>query len=67
MLKKWFKDSESILLARATAALGVIAGIITFVEPSVLAPVIPNGWYPVLMVAYGLSAEWLRRRRDEAM
>lgn len=67
MLKKWFMDSESILLARFTAFVGIVAGIITFVEPSVLAPVIPSAWYPLVLVAYGLAAEWLRRHRDESM
>lgn len=67
MLKKWFKDSESIFLARLTVFVGALATAITFVEPSVLAPIIPSAWYPFALVAYGLAAEWLRRRRDESM
>lgn len=66
-IRKWFKDSESIFLARLTAFVGVVASVLTYVDPSVLEPIIPNGWFPLLLVAYGLAAEYLRRRRDPSL
>lgn len=62
---KWFSDSETILWARLQAVIGVIAAIVTYVEPSVLAPVLPSEWFPYLVTANGILTEYLRRRRAE--
>lgn len=66
-IKAFFFDSEVIFLARLQTALGVVASIITYVDPSVLAPVLPTEWSPLVLVAHGLALEYLRRRRDEEM
>lgn len=66
-IKQWFHDSETIFWARVQAALGVIAVIVTYVDPQVLAPVVPPAWLPWLILANGLFTEYLRRRRDEEM
>lgn len=67
MLKKWFRDSEVLFWARLQMAVGVIATVITFVEPSVLQPILPPDWFPYLIVANGIATEVLRRLRDESM
>lgn len=66
-IKRFFHDSETIFLARLWTILGVLAGVITYVEPGVLRPVIPSDWFPVFMVIHGIAMEYLRRRRDRDM
>ena len=65
MLKKWFKDSETILWARFCTFMGTLASILTFVEPALLEPILPPKWFPVLVLANGIATEWLRRRRAD--
>ncbi len=59
----FFSGSETIFWARLQAFIGVVAGIITYVDPQVLSPVIPSDWFPVFLVANGVATEFLRRRR----
>jgi hypothetical protein len=65
-IKAFFSDSETIFWARIQAALGAVALILTYVEPTVLAPIIPSEWFPGFLVANGIATEFLRRRRDPA-
>lgn len=67
MLKKWFSDSETILWARLQTALGFAVSVLTFVDPQLLAPVLPPKWFPILVLLNGLATEYLRRRRDKEM
>ena len=62
-LKKFFKDSETILLARLEVLLGLAAGVVTYVDPALLVPLFPAEWAPLVLVAHGLALEYLRRRR----
>ena len=62
-LKKFFKDSETILLARLEVLLGLAAGVVTYVDPTLLVPLFPAEWAPLVLVAHGLALEYLRRRR----
>jgi hypothetical protein len=66
-IKAFFSDSETIAWARIQAALGTVALILTYVEPTVLAPIIPSEWFPAFLVANGIATEFLRRRRDPAL
>lgn len=63
-IKRFFKDSETIFWARLQAALGVIGAVVTYVDPTVLQPIIPDQYFPWLLVANGLLTEYLRRRRE---
>jgi len=63
MLKRWFRDSETLLWARLQTALGFAVSVLTFVDPQLLAPVLPSKWFPVFLLANGLATEYLRRRR----
>lgn len=63
-IKSFFSGSETIFWARLQVFLGGLAGLILFVDPQLLAPVIPAGWLPWVMLANGLATEYLRRRRD---
>lgn len=67
MLKKWFKDSEVLFWARLQMAVGAVAAALTFVEPSVLQPILPPQWFTLLVVANGVATEVLRRLRDGSM
>ena len=61
----FFHDSETILWARLQTALGVVATAATYVDPSVLQPIIPSAYFPLLLVANGIFTEYLRRRRED--
>lgn len=63
MLKRWFRDSETLLWARLQTALGFAVSVLTFVDPQLLAPVLPPKWFPILVLLNGLATEYLRRRR----
>lgn len=62
-IKRFFRDSETIFYARLQAFIGIVATVITFVEPSVLKPIMPAEWFPLLLVANGIATEVLRRLR----
>lgn len=65
-LKSWVSHSETIAWARIQAALGIIALALTYVDPSVLAPLLGDvTWFPWLVVANGIATEYLRRRRAD--
>jgi len=64
-IKAFFRDSETIFWARLQAFLGVAGAAVTYVDPSVLQPVLPPEWFPWLLVANGLLTEYLRRRREQ--
>ena len=66
-IKRFFKDSETIFWARLQAVLGIAAAVVTFVDPSILQPIVPPAWFPWLLVANGVFTEYLRRRREEGL
>ncbi|MEW9808606.1 hypothetical protein [Mesorhizobium marinum] len=64
-IKAFFADSETIFWARLQVFIGAVAEIVTYVDPQVLAPVIPHEWFPIFLVINGVLTEYLRRRRAE--
>lgn len=62
-IKAFFSGSETIAWARLQTVLGGVAVAITYVDPQVLAPIIPGEMFPYFLVANGLATEFLRRRR----
>lgn len=62
-IKTFFKHSETIFWARLQMVIGAIAAIIVYFDPGLLAPVLPAGWLPWVVVANGIATEYLRRRR----
>lgn len=65
-VKDFFLRSETIFWARLQSALGFAALALTYIDPSVLAPVIGDArWFPWLVLANGVATEYLRRRRAE--
>lgn len=64
-IKAFFRDSETIFWARLQSGVGLLAGVVTYVDPAVLQPVVPSEWFPWLLVANGVLTEYLRRRRAE--
>lgn len=64
-IKAFFADSETIFWARLQAAIGVVALVATYVEPTVLQPVMPPDMFKWFLVANGVLTEFLRRRRAE--
>ncbi|MFE0015989.1 hypothetical protein ACFWXH_14160 [Mesorhizobium sp. NPDC059054] len=66
-IKRFFKDSETIFWARLQTALGFVVVALTYVDPSVLQPIIPAQYFPWLLVANGILTEYLRRRREDSL
>lgn len=68
-LKAWFKHSETILWARLQAFLGLVAVVLTYVDPSVIQPIFGANaeGFAYFLVANGLATEFLRRLRDKDM
>ncbi|WP_054312290.1 hypothetical protein [Mesorhizobium sp. 1M-11] len=66
-IKRFFKDSETIFWARLQTALGIVAAALTYVDPSLLQPIIPAQYFPWLLVANGIITEYLRRRREDGL
>jgi len=62
-IKEFFKHSETIFLARLQVVLGVIAVLVTYVDPHMISAVLPGGWAPWFILAHGFALEYLRRRR----
>lgn len=64
-IKKFFSSSETIFWARLQAAIGVVATVVTYVDPQILSPIIPGEWFLSFLVINGVLTEFLRRRRAE--
>lgn len=64
-IKTFFKHSETIFWARLQMVIGAVAAIIVYFDPGLLAPVLPAGWLPWVVVANGIATEYLRRRRAD--
>lgn len=63
----WFHDSETILMARLTMLVGALLQVVTMIDPTMLAPLLPPHWFPVFLVLHGVLIEYLRRRRETDM
>lgn len=66
-IKDFFLRSETIFWSRLQVVLGVAAAVVTYVDPSVLQPIVPSAYYPLLLVANGIFSEYLRRRNDPSI
>lgn len=62
-IRRFFRNSETIFWARAQTFIGLLAGIATYVDPQLVAPVLPAKWLPVYLLVNGVLTEYLRRRR----
>lgn len=60
----WCKRSETLAWARLQMLLGILAAALTYVDPHMLAGVLPPAWLPWIVLASGIATEYLRRRRD---
>ena len=65
-IKKFFKSSETIALARLQVFLGVTLEIVASMEPWLFADAFGK-WFPLFLIGQGLVTEYLRRRRDESL
>jgi hypothetical protein len=63
-IRSWFKDSETIAWARIQAVLGFLAIALTYVDPTLMAPVLGD-YAPWFLLLNGLATEYLRRRRAD--
>lgn len=71
-LKKWFKDSETLLKERVTVFFGVLFAVLAVTDYSFLFAIGVEDIKKQLAVAgvitaQGMIGEYLRKRRDETM
>lgn len=65
-IKTFFKDSETLAFARLQTLIGVVAGFLIYLDPTMLQPVVGDAtWFPWLVLANGIATEYLRRRRAD--
>lgn len=62
-IKKFFRDSETLFLARLQMFLGAAAELLTYVPAETWAPILPPQWFGWFLLVNGVATEWLRRRR----
>lgn len=62
-LKSWWSHSETLAWADIQSALGFLALALTYVDPSLLAPLIGDEkWFPILVLLNGVATRYLRKR-----
>lgn len=62
-IKAFFKASETIFWARLNAAIGFLAVALTYVDPSLIQPVLTPQNFAIYILLNGIATEYLRRRR----
>lgn len=63
-LKAFFLNSETILLARLQAFVGVVIGVFLSLDPSLFQGYVPPKWVPIYLLVIGVATEYARRRND---
>ena len=66
-IKAWCFYSETIFWSRLQTVLGAAAVALTYVDPTLLEPVLGGQYFPWFLFANGIATEYLRRRRDPEM
>lgn len=71
-VRDFFKDSETIAMAWAYMALGVVSGLLTVADPALVSPVLhavsDRPWViPLYLLLNGAATKWLRERRERDM
>ena len=66
-IKKFFYDSETVFFARFQMFIGAVAVALTYVNPSILEPIIGDSYFPWFLALNGIATEYLRRRREDEM
>lgn len=64
-IKRFFKSSETIFLARSQVFLGTVLELVAQTDPSLFAGFIGAKWFPLFLIGHGMLTEYLRKRRDE--
>lgn len=62
-VKRFFKDSETIFLARLQMLAGILAAAWLTIDPSLFGAYLPPEWLPVYLFAAGIITEVARRYR----
>lgn len=66
-IRKWFKDSETILWARLQMLGGAVLQTLAVTDPGLFSQYIPSKWVPVYLFVAGIVTELARRARDPEM
>lgn len=66
-IRKWFKDSETILWARLQMLGGAVLQTLAVTDPTLFSQYVPSKWVPVYLLVAGIVTEAARRFRDPEM
>ncbi|TPJ70452.1 hypothetical protein [Mesorhizobium sp. B2-6-7] len=66
-IKSWFKDSETIFVARLQVLIGIVLTALAAIDPATITPYIDPKYVPLVLVGLGIVTEWARRRRAKDM
>ena len=65
-LKNWWHHSETLFWADLQSAIGFLAVIVTYVDPSVLAPYLSGeSWFVWFVLLNGVATRYLRKRNAD--
>lgn len=62
-IKKFFKDSETIFLARLQVLAGIVFGAFMALDPSLFQAYVPAEYVPIYLLGIGILTEVARRYR----
>lgn len=66
-IKAWFKDSETIFVARLQMLLGAALSAVAVADPNIFASLVGVKWFPLFLIGHGALVEYLRKRRADDM
>ncbi|MEQ1950929.1 hypothetical protein [Mesorhizobium sp. CN2-181] len=66
-IRRWFKDSEVIALARLQMLLGILMAALLEVDPQIFSFIIPAKYLGLYFFLFGILLEFLRTIRDDKM
>ena len=64
-IRAFFKDSETIFLARLQTLLGIISAAWLAIDHNAIAQYIESKWIPVYLIGAGIVTEIARRYRAD--
>lgn len=66
-IKKFFKDSETIFLARMNVLVGLVITSFSLVDPALVQPLLTPRGFAIYLLINGVVMEYARKRRADDM
>jgi hypothetical protein len=62
-IRAWFKDSETIFLARLQMLVGILWSVLPTIDPTLFQSLVGERWFGMFLIVWGVITEIARRRR----